>query len=147
MRNDARTFAIIGAAMKVHRELRPGYLESVYQEALGVEFKRRGIPAESEVPLTVWYDGVQLTKSFRADYICHKSILVELKALDTVGRREVGQLANYLAVTRLPVGLLLNFGSSELQFIRVVGRHAEPARHTEEAFAGHAARQPIQPRI
>jgi GxxExxY protein len=132
MENDARTYAIIGAAMRVHRQLGPGFLGAVYQEALGLEFRAQAVPAQEQVALPVWYGAARLKQTYRADFISHGEIIVELKAVASIGRTEVAQLANYLTATKLPLGLLLNFGSTELQFIRVIGRHAEPQIQTRE---------------
>ena len=78
---DTLTFAIIGAAMTVHRTLGHGFLEAVYQEALEYEFISCGIPYEREVALPISYRGKVLQTSYRADFLCYGSILVELKAL------------------------------------------------------------------
>jgi GxxExxY protein len=118
---DPRTFAIIGAAMEVHRVLGPGFLEPVYQEALAVEFGQRGVDFKRELELPVRYKGVELKTHYRADFVCYQEILVELKALAALGAAETSQVLNYLKATELPLALLLNFGSSSLQFHRFAG--------------------------
>jgi GxxExxY protein len=118
---DERTYAIIGAAMEVHRQLGAGFLVSVYQEALAVELADRGIPFRREVELPVMYKGRALSAQFRADFICFDTVIVELKAIEAMGGAAEAQLVNYLKATNLPVGLLLNFGAKSLDYRRFVG--------------------------
>lgn len=117
---DPRTYAIIGAAIEVHRQLGCGFLESVYQEALAIELGLREIPFTREVKLPVSYKGQILVTSFYADFICFDSLVVELKALANMSGSEEAQLINYLKATRYKVGLLLNFGARSLQYRRLV---------------------------
>jgi len=79
MQKDPRTFAIIGAAIGVHRGLGPGFLEAVYQEALARELTKQGIPFRAEVGLPVFYKGEKLSTSYRADFVCFDSIIVEVR--------------------------------------------------------------------
>ena len=125
---DSRTYAIIGAAMDVHSELGPGFLESVYQRALAIRFREKGVPHRREVALDVSFHG-ESVGSFRADFVCHDSIVVELKAQVGVRSSEISQLANYLRATGHRLGVLLNFGSTSLQFHRVIDGRALPKRH------------------
>ena len=117
---DPRTHAIIGAAMEVHRTLGCGFLEAVYQEALNIELKKRDIPFRREVELPVHYKGEQLNVSYRADFICFDTVIVELKALSQISGVEISQVLNYLKATGFCVGLLLNFGARSLQQRRFV---------------------------
>lgn len=117
---DPRTFAIIGAARAVHRQLGPGFLEGVYQDALALEFKAREIPFVQEAQMPVYYGDVRLDRMFRADFICFGGVIVELKAISSLGRPEQAQLANYLTATRQQVGLLLNFGALSLEYQRII---------------------------
>ncbi len=104
-------FALYGAAIEVHRELGPGFLEAVYQEALEIELRDRGIPFEAQKPLVIHYKGCKLKKQYVAEVVCNEQIIVELKALDQLAKKEESQVLNYLKATGLRVGLLLNFGS------------------------------------
>lgn len=101
--------------MKVHRALGCGFLESVYQNALAYELQRAGLRAECEVPIKVFYDGVDVGE-FYADILVEKQIIVENKSVEQLGPAHEVQLVNYLTATEYEVGLLFNFGSSSLQY-------------------------------
>ena len=117
---DPETFAIIGAAMAVHRELRHGFLETVYQDALAVEFALQQIPFEREKLLRVSYKGGILPSFYKADFVCFGSVLVECKALRAVGGVEEAQVLNYLRIIGLPRAVLLNFGTRSLEYKRLI---------------------------
>lgn len=104
-------YSVIGAAIEVHRELGPGFLESVYQEAIQIELRARDIPFEEQKILNINYKGLQLEQAFLADLVCFEQIIVELKATDCLTSREEAQILNYLKATGMKVGLLINFGS------------------------------------
>jgi len=118
--NDPRTYAIIGAAMEVHRQLGCGFLEPVYQDALAIEFQNRAIPYNRELKFPVMYKGRRLPNRYKPDFICFESVVVELKALGKLSTIEQAQLINYLKVTGFHTGLLLNFGSRSLEQKRFV---------------------------
>ncbi|PAW77738.1 MAG: GxxExxY protein [Verrucomicrobia bacterium Tous-C9LFEB] len=106
---------VIGLAMKVHRVLGPGFLESVYANALLVELREAGIPAETEKRLNVYYRDV-VVGEFLADLIIGEQLIIELKAVQNLSNAHSVQLVNYLTATHIECGLLLNFGSSSLEF-------------------------------
>jgi GxxExxY protein len=117
---DPRTYAIIGAAMEVHRQLGGGFLEAVYQEAMAIELKNRGIPHGREVELPVFYTGQQLACEYRADFVCFGSVIVELKAVSDLTGAHEAQVINYLKATGLETGLLINFAGESLDFKRFI---------------------------
>lgn len=114
-------FQIIGAAIEVHRELGSGFLEAVYQEAMQVELRGRGIPFEAQKLLPIEFKGKILSKEYLADLLCYQEIIVELKAQERLTSREESQIMNYLKAARKRVGLLINFGSvGKLEWKRFV---------------------------
>ncbi len=117
---DPQTYAIIGACMAVHNELGPGFLESVYQEALAIEFSRRGIPFVAEKPIPVDYCGVRLVTHFDADFLCYDEVIVELMAISALAAAHHAIIINYLKATSCERGLLVNFGASRLEYKRFV---------------------------
>ena len=114
-------YQIIGAAIEVHSALGWGFLEAVYQEALEIELMERAILFASQVPIRIHYKDRPLSKEYVADIICFDQILLELKAVDKLGSDAVAQTLNYLNGTRLPLGLVINFGSrKKLEWKRLV---------------------------
>lgn len=110
---------IIGAAIKVHRELGPGFLESIYEEALKVEFSEQGLHFDSQKEIKIEYLGVEVG-THRLDLIVENEIIVELKAVKELEDIHFVQLRSYLKATSLKVGLLLNFSKPTLEVKRVV---------------------------
>lgn len=119
-KNDPRTYAIIGAAMEVHRQLGCGFLEPVYQAALTIEFSRREIPFNREVSLPVLYKEVRLNTPYKVDFICFEDVVVELKALGRLSGTEEAQVINYLKAGGHEIGLLINFGTRSLEYRRFI---------------------------
>ena len=117
MQHESITQTIIGCAMKVHRTLGPGFLESVYQNALLHELRRAGLRAEPEKPIQVFYEEV-LVGDFLADIVVEGRIVIENKAVRTLTAAHEAQVVNYLTATGIEVGLLLNFGADSLEFKR-----------------------------
>jgi len=114
------TEAIIGACYDVNRYLGNGFLEAVYHEALEFEFEEWEIPYQSEVELDIWYKKRKLIKKYIADFICYNDIIVEIKSVQTLTSEHFSQVLNYLNVTGMKLGLLINFGSSQMQIKRVI---------------------------
>jgi GxxExxY protein len=112
------TREIIGAAMEVHRVLGHGLLESVYEEALCYELRVRNIPFEQQKELPIPYKDITLNKKFRADLVVDSKVIVDNKATSGLTKDDEKQLFNYLNITKLRVGLLLNFGKPSLEWMR-----------------------------
>ncbi len=117
---DPQTYAILGAAIEVHRVLGAGFLEAVYQESLSLELAGRGIPHRREVPISVKYKGQDLACSYRPDFVCFDDVLVELKALAALTSLESAIAINYLKATGFHRLLLVNFGTTRLEFKRLI---------------------------
>jgi len=114
------SYAIVGACMKVHRVLGPGFLEAVYEAVVEKEFIVQNIPYKRQVKLDLYYEGVQLKKHYRADFVCYESIIVELKAVTQIPSVFYAQLQNYLKCTNMELGMLINFGTPSLTYKRIV---------------------------
>jgi len=112
-------YAIVGAAIEVHKTLGPGFLEAVYEAALAFELRRLGISFERQKVLPVYYKGIVIGE-YRADFVIENSVIVELKAQKALTTVDEAQLINYLKATGIRVGLLFNFGAKSLQHERRV---------------------------
>jgi GxxExxY protein len=106
---------VIGLAMKVHRTLGPGFLESVYQKALLYELAKAGLRAESDKLIQVRYENV-IVGDFKADLLINDELIIELKAVSGIIVEHEVQLVNYLTATGKDTGLLLNFGARRMEF-------------------------------
>ena len=125
---DLRTYAIIGAAMEVHRQLGHGFLEAVYHEAMAIEMGLVNVPFQSEVELPVIYKGRKLKTYYRADFLCFESVILEVKALSELNSIHESQVLNCLKATGLTIGLLLNFGTQRLEVRRLIfSSHLRPS--------------------
>ena len=113
------TGKIIGCAMQVHRILGTGFQEVIYQRALAIELEQCGIAAQRELELPIYYRQKEIG-SRRVDFLVDETVLVELKALSALNETHHAQIINYLEAYRLPIGLLINFGASSLEFKRFV---------------------------
>ncbi len=117
---EKESFRIIGACMEVHKKLGIGFLESVYQEALAIEFTLSDIPYEREKKLNIFYKGYDIGKKYFADFICYQSIILELKAMSSICKQHEAQVLNYLRATGYKLGIIINFGEISLTFRRMV---------------------------
>ncbi len=104
-------YQIMSAAFKVYNTLGYGFLEAVYEEALGIELGRRGIPFQTQKPLSIYYDGEKLKKNYFADVVCYDKIILELKIKHEIDGHDRTQIVNYLKATGCEVGLVINFGN------------------------------------
>jgi len=125
----ALTEKVIGFAMKVHRELGPGFLESVYRNALALELRRGGLAVELDKRITVRYEHV-IVGDFVADLVVSGTLICELKAISALTKADEVQVVNYLTAMNHDFGLLLNFGTTSLQFKR---KHRRASSATETA--------------
>lgn len=114
------THKIIEAAIDVHNTLGHGFLESVYQEALALEFKNRNLTFLPQVMINISYKGQVLKKSFTADFLVAGVITVEIKAAEKLTTLDSAQVINYLKATQKELGLLINFGGKSLEWNRVI---------------------------
>jgi len=133
---DPRTYAIIGAAMEVHRQLGCGFLEAVYQEAMAIELEACDIRFRKETELPVFYKGQRLVCEYRADFVRWESVVVELKAVSELTGVHEAQVINYLKATGLEVGLVINFGTASLAYKRFI-RSSSSAQSVKSADHVH----------
>jgi len=115
--DDPLTYAIIGAAQKVHRPLGAGFLESTYARALTKELMDQKIPFVSQPEYEVHYENV-LCGTYRPDVVVQNKVILELKAVSALGKEHIAQAISYLKASGLPVALLINFGAPSLEFHR-----------------------------
>ena len=101
---------IVDTAIEVHRNLRPGLLESVYETSLAYEIENRRLTVERQVSLPVHYKGLHFNEGFRADLIIEKKVIIEIKSIEIIHNAHRKQLLTYLRLTGMKLGFLLNFG-------------------------------------
>lgn len=106
---------VIGLCIEVHRELGPGLLESVYEEALAFELNQNGLIFERQIDLPIHYKGSRLNFGYRIDFLIENQLILELKAVTELLPIHQAQLLTYLKLKRLPLGLLVNFNTSVLK--------------------------------
>jgi len=134
------TYAIRGAVFEVNTVLGPGFLEKVYENALLVELRRRGLKAESQVPIKVSYKR-KVVGEYVADLLVEDKVIVELKTVEALDKIHEAQLLNYLKATRIRVGMLVNFRHPRAEIKRMVLDLPAPSRGDESPFGkGHDER-------
>lgn len=105
------SYIINGAIFEVYKELGHGFLEAVYQECLCKEFSRQKIPFTAQPELTIWYKDEPILHTYKPDFVCFEKIIIELKSVSELIPIHRAQVLNYLKITRMKLGLLVNFGS------------------------------------
>jgi len=116
---EKETREVIGCAMEVLNTLGHGLLEKPYENALVVEFANRDIPFQQQPRFDVLYKGVKVGE-YVPDLICFEKVVVDTKTIERITNHEIGQILNYLKITGLPVGLIVNFKRAKLEWKRVV---------------------------
>ncbi|WP_435624936.1 GxxExxY protein [Flagellimonas sp.] len=114
------SYFVIGLCMDVHNQLGRGFSEAVYADALEVELKSNGVPYQREVKFNVEYKGERLKHYYFADFVIENKIILELKAIEKLASGHIKQTLNYLAASKIKLGLLVNFGEDSLAYRRVV---------------------------
>ncbi|MBX2894523.1 MAG: GxxExxY protein [Cyclobacteriaceae bacterium] len=118
MREDDITYKIIGCAMKVHNTLGNGFQEVIYQRCLAIELERSGLSFGREIEQSIFYEGIDVGTR-RADFVVEEKVIVELKAIINLEDVHLAQAKNYVVAYDFPTGLLINFGSTSLQYKKV----------------------------
>jgi len=113
-------FKMVGCCMEAHRELGKGHNEVIYKDAMEIEFQRQGIPFKREQEYKLSYKGVVLPHKYFADFVVVDKIILEAKAIECLTDSHIKQTLNYLAASKLKLGLLVNFGEDSLNYKRVV---------------------------
>ncbi|MDC6361237.1 MULTISPECIES: GxxExxY protein [Flavobacteriaceae] len=114
------SYFVIGLCMDVHNELGKGFSEGVYSDALEIELKTNGVPFKKEVKFDIIYKGKKLKHHYFADFIVDDKIILELKAVEKISSSHVKQTLNYLAASKMKLGLIINFGEDSLAYKRVL---------------------------
>lgn len=122
---DEITYKINGCAMKVHNTLGNGFQEVIYQRCLAIELERAGLNFGREISQTIYYDSIKVGTR-RADFVVEDQVIVELKAVINLEDAHLAQAKNYVVAYDFPIGLLINFGSTSLQFKKVFNQRRNP---------------------
>ena len=112
------TYKIIGCSMKVHNTLGNGFQEVIYQRCLAIELEKAGVSFGREIEQTIFYEGIEVGTR-RADFVVEEKVIVELKALINLEDVHLAQAKNYVVAYDFPIGLLINFGATSLQYRKV----------------------------
>jgi len=124
---NAISYKIRGAIFQVYNKLGPGLLESIYEQALYIELESMGLKVQRQVPINVIYKGMDLGMGYRMDLLVEGLVLVEIKSVDMISNVHLKQIQTYLKVTGKPLGLLVNFNSTDLKdsIKRIVSGHVD----------------------
>lgn len=114
------TYKIIGSCMEVHKELGKGFSEIVYKDALEIEFNMNGIEYKREKEFDVEYKGYKLPRKYNADFVVFNKIILEAKVIEKLTSGNIKQTLNYLAASKMRLGLLVNFGEDSLKYKRII---------------------------
>ena len=123
--NEGLTKRIIEAIIQVHGTLGPGYLESIYRNALILELSQRGLVAEAEKEVVVYYED-KIVGKHRLDILVQQKVILELKTVEKLGKAHYAQIRSYLKATGLTVGLLINFATEKADFRRIDLKQKSP---------------------
>lgn len=118
MKEEEITYKIIGCAMKVHNTLGNGFQEVIYQRCLAIELGKAGLTFGREIEQTIFYEGIDVGTR-RADFVVEEKIIVEIKATINLEDVHIAQAKNYVVAYDFPTGLLINFGSTSLQYKKI----------------------------
>ena len=137
MEIDDLSGVVVDECIRIHRELGPGLLESVYETVLAGALQRRGIVIDRQVPVDINFDGSTYTAAFRIDLLIGGCLIVEIKSVERLSNLHAKQLLTYLRLTKRTVGLLLNFSGETMKegIRRVVNNHVSLTPHLLSAFA------------
>ena len=113
------SYNIVGLAMKVHRKLGYGFLEKVYENALIVLFRREGIEAKQQVPITVYFEE-EVVGNYYADILIEDNVILEIKSVENIIDAHIAQTLNYLKATGLRLAIILNFSKEKLEYKRII---------------------------
>ena len=114
------SYYIIGLCMDIHNELGKGFNEAVYSDALEIELKANGVPYQKEAKFNIVYKGKTLKHHYYADFVVDDKIIMELKAVEKISSSHIRQTLNYLAASKMKLGLIVNFGEDNLAYKRVI---------------------------
>lgn len=114
------SYNIIGSCMEVHKGLGKGFSEIIYGDALEIEFRRREISYKREVKFNISYKGEKLSHYYFADFVIDNKVILEIKAIESLTNSHLKQTLNYLAASKIKLGLLVNFGEDSLTYKRVI---------------------------
>ena len=113
------SYKIVGLAMRVHRKLGYGFLEKVYENALMVLFRREGIEAKQQAPITVYFEE-EVVGNYYADILVEDKVILEMKSVEKIIDAHIAQTLNYLKATGLRLAIILNFSKEKLEYKRII---------------------------